>query len=304
MSNLKILRKKVLVTGANGLLGQKLVQAFAGDFEVYGINRKQQSCLDLPNYHYRAGDITERSILTELIQNIKPNYIVNSAAYTNVDGCEDDKEECWKVNARGVENLAYAAKKVSAFVVHISTDYVFDGKADEYDETSKPNPLGYYGRAKLAGENALIISDVDYTLVRTMVLYGTGKDLRPNFATWLIAKLKNKEPVTIVDDQFGQPTLVDDLAAAIHKIVELEKTGIFHIVGSEYLNRYEFALKLADVFGFDRQLITPIKTDALNQKAPRPLNSKFNLNKAETELGIQMSNVESGLLKLKRQLTT
>lgn len=303
MGNLELLKdNKILITGSNGLLGQKLVKTFIEDYEILGIDQSKSSALNLTDLPYLPCDITRRSEVQELIRSFKPNFIINAAAYTDVDGCEEDKENCWKVNVTGPEILARVGRRHGSLLVHISTDYVFDGVKGNYTEESTPNPLGYYGRSKLAGENAIIISGVDYAIVRTMVLYGTGINIRPNFAIWLIEKLSKGEAVTIVDDQIGHPTLADDLALAIRKIVELRKTGLYHIVGSEAVDRYHFALKLAKVFNFDPHLIHPIKTDELKQKAPRPLNSTFSMEKAKLELGIETKGVEEGLQTLKRQL--
>ena len=160
----------------------------------------------------------------------------------------------------------------------------------------------FYGREKLASENALIASGVDYTIIRTMIIYGNGTNVKPNFALWLIDQLSNDKPVTIVDDQFGQPTMVDDLGLATLRIVERNKTGIYNVCGSEYLSRYDFSLKLSNIFEFDKNLIVPIKTRELNQAAERPMNSSFILLKAETELGIKPLNVTEGLYMLKHQL--
>lgn len=302
MPKLKIVKNKVLVTGANGLLGQRLVAELHGDFEVYGIGRGSHAVAHYPHYTYSVCDITRRSDVVALVKKLEPHYIVNAAAYTNVDGCEDEKETCWKVNVNGVENLAQSARKVHATLIQVSSDYIFDGANGPYDEESKPKPLGYYGRAKLASENAVIAAGIEHAIVRTMVLYGAGEQVRPNFATWLIDKLSQGEHVNIVDDQYGHPTLVDDLARAIKKLIELNKRGIYHVVGSECLSRYDFALKLADVFDLDSNLISRIKTEELQQKAPRPLNSQFNIDKAKQELGIEMSDAETGLNILKRQL--
>jgi dTDP-4-dehydrorhamnose reductase len=302
MASLKLLRDKILIAGATGLLGQKLVIAFRNGFDVTGIGRKALAPVEADNFSYRSCDITNRAELKSLIQDIQPKSIINAAAYTNVDGCEDNKEECWRANVTGVDNLAAASRTVGAFLAHISTDYVFDGTDGNYSETSSPNPISYYGRSKLAGENAVISAGVEHAVIRTMVLYGTGYNINPNFATWLVSALSKGESVRIVEDQFGHPTLVDDLALAVRRIVELQKTGIFHVAGAECVNRYDFAVKLAEVFGFDKRLISRIKTSDLRQKAPRPLNSYFKLDKIRTELGIELSGVEKGLNIFKKQL--
>lgn len=302
MGKLRALQKKVLITGANGLLGQKLLDVFLPDYEVLASGTKPEPAYQGHIGGYARCDITKRQDLIDLVRGFAPDYLVNAAAYTDVDGSESDRENCWRVNVSGVENLAVAALKVHAFMVHVSTDYVFDGAKGNYDESSKPDPLGYYGKSKLAGENALIKSGVPCAIVRTMVLYGIGKGLRPNFATWLVDKLSKNETVRIVDDQVGHPTLVDDLAVAIRRIAERRKQGIYHVSGRECVSRYRFALELADVFGFDKSLISKIRTSDLQQKAPRPLVSSFNLNKLKTEVGLELSDVREGLRKFKLQL--
>lgn len=302
MPKLRILKQKVLITGCNGLLGQKLVQAFAHKYDVLGLGLARASELPTANFHYQFCDITHRPVLLTIVKAFKPNFIINAAAFTDVDGSEEEKDLCWKVNVTGAENLAYASRIVNSHLIHISTDYVFDGANGPYSEDSKPNPLGFYGRSKLASENAVKSNGIDYTIVRTMVLYGTGVNTRPNFATWLIDKLAKGDRLAIVDDQFGHPTLADDLAKAILKIVELKKSGLYHIAGSEYIDRYHFALKVAEIFGFNADLIRPIKTVDLQQKAPRPLNSRFNMEKAFRDLQLEMSGVQDGLTQLKNQL--
>ena len=301
MANLRPLRNKVLIVGANGLLGQKLVKAFSKNFALTGTGRKRDPILANKDFQYRPCDMTKRSELRSLVHEVEPNTIINAAAYTNVDGCEDNKEECWRVNVTGVEYLAQAARSVDAFLVHISTDYVFDGKAGGYSETSTPSPISYYGRAKLASENAVLAAGIEHAIVRTMILYGVGHQVGPNFATWLAQKLSAGDPVQIVDDQFGHPTLVDDLALAIRRIAELRKDGCYHIAGVECVSRHYFAVQLAKVFGFDQNLITRIKTSDLHQKAPRPLNSSFNLEKSRQKLGIELSGIEKGLTVFKEQ---
>jgi dTDP-4-dehydrorhamnose reductase len=303
MANLKLHKDKAMIFGANGLLGQKLVQAFSEKYDVFAAGRQPKPALDFEQLQYLECDIVNRAAVRKAIRDIKPKVVVNAAAYTNVDGCEEHREECWNVNVHGVENLALAAKSIDAWLIHISTDYLFDGKAGaQYCEDAKPNPLSYYGRSKLAGENAVIASGVEYTILRTMILYGTGRGLRPNFAAWLVDKLSKGETVKIVDDQFGHPTLADDLAKAILRIAELRKTGVFHVCGADYLSRFDFAIKLAQIFGFDVGLIQRAKTADLNQKAARPLHSHFDLSKTTRELGIELCGVEEGLKIFKQQL--
>ena len=294
---------KILITGANGLLGQKTVQMFAAETTHQLILTDiQDKGEDTRGFEYFPLDITRKDEVKERVREFSPSIIINCAAYTNVDGCETEKLLSWRVNVDAVKHFIIASRIHSSKIIHISTDYVFDGRIGNYDESSKPNPLSYYGKGKLASENALVTSGVKNAIVRTMIIYGAGVNLRLNFALWLIEKLKTKEPVNIVDDQFGQPTIVDDIALALLRITERDKTGLYHVCGSEYISRFGFALKLADVFNFDKKLINPVKTASLNQAAPRPMNSSFILLKAQTELGLNPLNVNEGLQFLKTQL--
>jgi len=294
---------KILITGANGLLGQKTAEVFSGESSHQLILTDIQPNSENPtSLEYYQLDLTKKEDVKQSFRKYAPDIIINTAAFTNVDGCETEKELSWRTNVDAVKHLIIASRVNSAKIIHISTDYVFDGKTGGYDENSTPNPMSFYGKSKLASENALITSGVNCAIIRTMIIYGTGRNVRPNFALWMIDMLKKKQIITIVDDQFGQPTIVDDLGLALLRIVSRDKSGIYHISGSEYINRYEFALKLADVFKFDKKLIQPIKTTELQQAAPRPMNSSFILLKAETELGLKTLNVNEGLYFLRTQL--
>jgi dTDP-4-dehydrorhamnose reductase len=297
-----LMRKKVVITGANGLLGQQLVKVFQDDYDVLALDLDPHPSFPGDKFEYRQGDITNRQQLRDLVREFVPNFIMNAAAFTDVDGSETQRELCWRVNVTGVENLIYAAQKITARLIHVSTDYVFDGTAGPYKEEARPNPLGFYARSKLAGENAILKSAINYAIARTMVLYGTGYNIRPNFVIWLISQLQNSQSVQIVDDQFGNTTLASELARALRILAESGRNDIYHIAGSEIVDRYYFALKIAEVFDLQSRLIQPIKTDALKQAAPRPLNSGLDISKAVRELGISMSDVVGGLKKFKAEL--
>lgn len=283
--------------GANGLLGQNLVNVFAGDYETLAVAAHPESRAPRADVAYEFCDLTARAEIKKLVKNFIPNCIVNAAAFTDVDGSETKREECWRVNATAVGYLAEAAKSINARVVHVSTDYVFDGTAAPYSEESRPQPLGYYGKAKLAGENALATSGANYAIGRTMVLYGSGKNIRLNFVTWLLGQLRAGKAVRIVHDQFGNPTLASELAQALRKLAEAKSNGVFHLSGAETISRYEFALQVARVFALDEKLIQPVSTAELGQAAKRPMHSGFDISKAQRELGVHMSNVVEGLKK-------
>ncbi len=300
---MQLLRRKVLITGANGLLGQQLVKIFRDDYDVHALGLQSRSCLRDGNFQYHQGDITDRQQLRNLVQALVPNFIMNAAAFTDVDGSETQRELCWKVNVTGVENLVYAAQKVQARLIHVSTDYVFDGKHGPYREDDRPNPLGFYARSKLAGENVLINSKVNNAIARTMVLYGAGYEIRSSFVTWLINQLHQGKAVRVVDDQFGNPTLASELARALRILAESGRNGIYHLSGSEVVDRYHFAVTIAEVFDLDASLIQPIKTSELKQASPRPLRSGFDISKAARELGITMSDVIGSLQKFKAEIS-
>lgn len=294
---------KIFITGANGLLGQAVTSIFTREtgWELICSSIEDKSFLDYGT-KYEQLDITNKDEVKRVINLHRPDIIINCAAYTNVDGCESDRELCWKLNVDGVKNLIIAARKEDCRIIHVSTDYVFDGKNGPYTEDDTPDPISFYGRSKLAAENALTTSEVRHAIVRTMVLFGIGVNIKPNFALWMIDKLRAGEKINIVDDQVGNATMIDDLAWGILKLAEKNLTGIFNIAGSDILSRYDFALKICEVFGFNKDLVHRIKTKDLNQPAPRPLNSGLVTLKAETQLGIKLMDSLESIRLLKTQL--
>jgi len=293
-----------LICGANGLLGQRLslMLSTQNDYEVLNTSVERSFVYDKNLFDYNQLDIANRSDVKSLLSSFQPNVILNAAAATNVDWCESNREEAWKINVTAVENLAEAARKVDAHLLHVSTDYIFDGKNGPYDETAKPNPLGYYGKTKLASENAIRSAAIRHTIMRTMVLYGSGIGVKANFALWVINSLKAGKQITVVDDQLGNPTFVGDLAMALIKAFELNREGMFHVGGGNQVSRYDFAMQAAEVFGLDASLIKRIKTSDLAQAAPRPMISGFITLKAETQLGMHFLAVKEGLTLLKHEL--
>jgi len=294
---------KILITGANGLLGQAITKLFKRETDLdLLITSVEPDLFFSADCEYRKLDITSRDGLKKLTAEYLPDVIINCAAYTDVDKCETERELCWKLNVDAVKNLIIASRQNNTKIIHYSTDYIFDGKKGPYLEESKPNPVSFYGRSKLASENALLTSGVDYTILRTVVLFGTGIKVKSNFALWLLNKLKNNEPVNIVDDQISNNTMADDLAYGTLKVIEKERTGIYNIAGKDIITRLEFAMIFCDVFKFNKNLIARIKTKDLNQPAPRPMNSGLITLKAEAELGFQPMDTFEALSVLKIQL--
>jgi dTDP-4-dehydrorhamnose reductase len=298
--------KRVLITGSNGLLGQKIVELLSNspNYTMMHVGKQESSVFPEESFQYRRVDVAHKQEIQHVIDEFEPDTIINTAAITNVDLCETDRQAAWKANVVGVENLCHAAKLVGAKLIQISTDYVFDGKNGPYNELDRPNPLSYYGRTKLASENIILSSGISSAILRTMVLYGIGVNVKLNFALWLLKELSHDRPVRVVDDQIGNPTLADDLAFAILKIIELDRKGVYHVAGPDLVSRYDFALTLARVFNFNKKFISPIQTSSLKQPAPRPLKSGFVTLKAQTDLNIKPVGMEQGLTMLKNQLNS
>ncbi len=295
--------KRILITGSNGLLGQKLVELLSRTNYPMLLTSVEERCVFTDeSLAYRQLDTTRKQDVRAMVDEFEPEIIINTAAITNVDQCETERELAWKVNAASVENLVHAAKLVGAKIIHLSTDYVFDGRNGPYGETDRPNPISYYGRTKLASENILQTSGAPFTVLRTMILYGAGYNIKLNFALWVLKNISEGKPIKVVDDQIGNPTLADDLAYAILKVIELNREGIYHVAGPDLVSRYDFALTVARVFNFDKKLITPVKTAAFKQPAPRPLKSGFITLKSQIDLDLKMSGIEQGLAILKNQL--
>jgi len=296
-----IIKNRILIIGSNGMLGQRLVDCY--DFmntEMLAASAEDESFIK--NVEYKKIDITDKKAVGELIKSFYPDVIINAAAFTNVDLCETEKELSWKVNADGPKYIAFYAGAIDAHLIHISTDYVFNGKAGPYGEDAPIDPINYYGKTKLAGENALRISNARNAIIRTNVLYGPVKSGRPDFVKWVVTSLREGKQIRIVDDQINNPTFIDDIVSAIVKIIASKKTGIYHIGGKELLNRFDFTMRIADFFDLDKSLVERIKTEELNQPAKRPLKSGLITLKAETEIGYKPHKMEETFAILKKEL--
>ena len=293
---------RVMITGCNGLLGQNLVRNLVKNAEVQGVDLHATSYNQRKDYMYQQLDITNRDKVKENVLTFKPDWIINTAAFTDVDACEDEREKCWRVNVEAVENLLYAARKANAKVLQLSTDYVFDGKNAPYTEDSTPNPISYYAKSKLASENIIHREGEQHVIVRTAVLYGVGKNIALNFVLWLINELEAEKPVKIVDDQISNTTYAMELATGIWKIIEKNRNGIYHICGNEIISRFDFALLVAEIFNLNRYHIKRIKSTDLNQKAQRPENSGLVVDKALQELDVTLSDAKEGILKLRKEI--
>lgn len=298
--------KKVVVTGANGLLGQTLINLLLKEdsaYEIYGLSRGPNRT-GRSDFSYVSIDITEHSQLSELMVKISPDVIVNTAAMTNVDLCEDQKEECDILNIDVVSNLAAICQSLDAHLIHISTDFIFDGEQGYYKETDTPNPLSHYGRSKLASEKVLELSSAKSTILRTILVYGLVKNMaRNNIVLWVKEMLESGKEITIVDDQFRMPTYVEDLAQACKISIDKGIEGVFNISSNTLLSIYEMVLQIAEAFSLNKDLVKPISTATLNQTAKRPPKTGFDLTKTKNELGFHPKSFREDLQRFKDTLT-
>ena len=301
-----MLYSRVLITGANGMLGQELVKTMSRNpmYDVLATGRDP-----MPRYGGGAGgyvplDITDADQLSRLFQDFTPDVVVNCAAMTQVDDCEEQRDLCWQINADAVENIARACKSVGSRLVQVSTDFVFDGEDGPYNEKARPRPVNYYGRSKQAGENAARNAGLDqWAVARTVLVYGAPEGTtRSNIALWVINELSHGRPINVVTDQWRTPTYAPDLADGIERIVRFGKTGTYHLSGREFMSVYDFAKTIARVFDLDESLISPTDSTGFTQPAARPPRTGFIILKAESELGYKPRPVENALRDLKRRL--
>ncbi len=284
-----MLYQRVLITGANGLLGQALVTWMSRfpEYDVLATGRHPVPRFDGASCGYVPLDVTDPEGVRRLFQDFTPTVVINCAAMTQVDGCEAARNACWKVNAEAVDYLARRCHTLGARLVQVSTDFIFDGQDGPYREDDRPHPVNFYGKSKLAAENATREAGLDaWAIARTVLVYGSGHDLRrANIALWVIDKLSQGEAIHVVTDQWRTPTYAPDLAQGIERIVRFGKTGVFHLSGRELVSIYTFAQTVARIFDLDGSLILPTDGTRFRQLAARPPRTGFIILKAETELG-------------------
>lgn len=286
----------MLITGANGLLGQKLVQLVADKGISMLASSQGPSRIQTPNVQYLPLDITQKEKVLQTVKEYGPSVIINTAAMTNVDQCEAERKQCWELNVMAVAHLIEAAAQVNAHLIHLSTDFIFDGTSGPYDEEAQPNPVNFYGQSKWAAEKLILESKIKWSIVRTVLVYGaTPGSSRSNIMLWVKRNLESGNPIRVVADQFRTPTLVEDLAVGCYLIAEKSAEGIFNISGKDLLTPYDIAIITARYFSLDESLITKTDSKEFKQPAQRPLRTGFNIEKAKHILEYQPHSFEEGL---------
>ncbi len=288
----------ILITGASGLLGACILgRGMESGREVVGIARNRTR---LQGVDIRVVDLTDPNATRGFVAGLRPSVVIHCAAATDVDWCEDHPREAEALNTAGARHLAHLAREVGARFVQISTDSVFDGLAGDYSETDQPKPLNVYARTKCAGEEA-VLQVHPQALVLRVNFYGSGGRLRKQkLAEWILGQLKLGLPVRGFTNVFFCPLFVGDLAQTVFEMLDHELTGLYHVVGSEKVSKYEFAVRLATTFGFESGLVVPSCSTHARLRAARPLNTSLRTEKLRRALGHGMPDLNSGLQRFKR----
>lgn len=299
------MKKKVLITGSNGLLGQKLVYALKQreDVDVLAAARGENRLIVQNGYQFISLDISNQQEAEEFLAKHQPHVVMHCAAMTNVDICESKREECWKINVDAVQYLCAASEKNNSHFIHVSTDFIFDGKNGPYREEALANPLSYYGESKLAAEKIVEKYDGDWAILRTVLVYGLVDNMsRSNIVLWAKGELEKGKTINVVNDQFRTPTLAEDLAQGCILAMDKKAQGVYNISGKDYMSIIELVQKVADYYHLDKSLIKPISSESLKQQAKRPPVTGFILDKAIKDLGYSPRSFEEGIAIVEQQM--
>ena len=298
---------KILITGSNGLLGQKLLHKLRKDpsVAIIATSKSDNRVSEKKGYRYISLDITKKCEVERIISEQKPHVVINTAAMTNVDLCEEKRQECDALNVDAVEYLADACSNINAHFIHISTDFIFDGENGPYTEEDTPNPISYYGLSKLRSEQLLQSHSVRWTILRTIIVFGVGENLsKGNIVLWARDALAKGDPLHIINDQFRAPTLAEDLADICILAAKKKALGIFNASGKDIMSIYEIVERVAKHYGNSTDNLNKISTTILKQKAVRPTKTGFILDKSRNELGYNPHSFEECLTIIDEQLKT
>jgi dTDP-4-dehydrorhamnose reductase len=295
---------RILVTGSNGLLGQKLSIILEGQLnEQSFFTARSPLTYRVKNGQFMLMDISDKENVLRVIQESKPDVIIHGAAMTQVDDCELKQDECWKQNVTATEYLTEAAGMFGAHFIFVSTDFIFDGKTGPLDESATPDPVNYYGQSKWAAEEIVKKYKHAWSILRTVLVYGVAHDMsRSNIVLWVKNSLKQGKSIKVVNDQWRTPTLAEDLAMGCWLTAQQKKTGIYNISGEEMMTPYDIAIRTARFFKLDETLISKTDSTQFKQPALRPMRTGFIIDKAKRELGYKPHTFEEGLTLIQTQL--
>ena len=299
------MKKRILITGSNGLLGQKLVDLLRkqASVELIATARGNNRLPVTEGYTYASLDITVQEEVSDIFDQFKPDVVIHTAAMTNVDTCETDRDGCDVLNVNSVAYLIEACEKHGTYLCHLSTDFIFDGADGPYTEEGIANPISYYGESKLKAEQLLFTSKIRWSIARTVLVYGIVPDMsRSNIVLWVKKSLEDGKTIQVVTDQFRTPTLAEDLAMGCWLLAKDEVEGIFNISGSDFLTPYEMAVMTADYYGLDKSLLQKADSSTFTQTAKRPAKTGFILDKAKKVLGYSPKTFQEGIAIMAQQV--
>ena len=276
-----------MITGSTGQLGNSLGKVFKSRYDLVSTSRTKPN----KNTNYFL-DITNSLLVKDMVSAISPDIIINLAALTNVDLCESNPDLAHAINFQGVKNLVNVFKGP---IIHLSTDYVFDGKLGQYKENDITNPINVYGVTKYKAEKFLLEKSKGSLVIRTNVLYDYQSKAKSSFLNWVVDSLKRGEKIKVVDDQFNNPTWTDSISVVIDRAIKADLNGLIHWGDFDWISRYDFANKIADKFNLQSNLIEPIKTKELNQIALRPLNGGLDTTLAQDLLCLEPPRIDDCL---------
>jgi dTDP-4-dehydrorhamnose reductase len=298
---------RILITGSNGLLGQKLVALLRQQpgVELVATSRGANKLASLyADLRFVPLDVTDAAQVREVLRQEQPSHLIHTAAMTNVDECELNHEACWQQNVTGTGNLVAACAELSIHLTHVSTDFIFSGEYGPLDEAAEPGPVNFYGQSKLAAEQLVQASPGPWAIARTVLVYGVAHEYgRTNIVVWVRDSLRAGKQIKVVDDQWRTPTLAEDLAQGCWLLAKQQASGIYHLSGDEQLTPYAMALRVADYFGLDKSLIERVDSSTFTQPARRPPRTGFIIAKARRELGYVPHTLAEGIALVAAQST-
>ena len=296
---------RILITGSNRLLGQKIIQQWAEhrEFDLIATSRGENRVTEIVGFEYHSLDITNKEEVIDAFHKYNPDCVIHTAAMTNVDECEEKQEECLDLDVNAVTNLVAACELENVFLLHLSTDFIFDGENGPYDEEALATPISFYGDSKLQAEAIVKAANHPWAIARTVLVYGITEGMsRSNIILWVKNSLEQGKSLQLVNDQWRTPTLAEDLAIGCLLICKLQAEGIYNISGKDFMNPYQMAIATAEYFGLDKSLITETDGSKFSQAAKRPPKTGFIIDKARKDLGFEPRSFKEGIELLAQEI--
>jgi dTDP-4-dehydrorhamnose reductase len=298
--------KKILVTGSNGLLGQKLTDLLRNnsEYQLIATAKGEDRYPEKSGYTYVSLDITDAQQIDQVFNEYKPDAVIHTAAMTNVDQCESDHSGCDELNVHAVRYISEACDKYGIYLAHLSTDFIFNGEKGPLTEEDIPDPISYYGESKLKAEQIVQQMKGSWSILRTVLVFGIVSDMsRSNIVLWVKKNLEQGKNIKVVNDQWRTPTLAEDLAMGCFLAVKNKAKGVYNVSGKDLLTPYDIAIRTANFFNLNSSLIEEVDSSTFKQPARRPLKTGFIVDKAKRDLGYEPHSFDDGIQILSDQLT-